>query len=75
VGKAVAYASKKKKELHELSLKELKSFSSHIKKEIFDILTTEKMINRRKSFGGTALKNVKAAIHKAEKDLAAKMKG
>ena len=75
VGKAVAYASNKKKELHELSLKELKSFSSHIKKEIFDILTTEQMINRRNSFGGTALKNVKAAINKAEKDLAVKTEG
>ena len=70
VGEAVAYASNKKKELHELTLKELKSFSSHIEKGIFDILTTDQMINRRTSFGGTALKNVKAAINNAEKDLA-----
>jgi argininosuccinate lyase len=75
VGKAVAYAANNKKELHELTLKELKSFSSHIKKEIFDILTIERMINRRNSFGGTALKNVKAAINKAEKDLAVKTEG
>ena len=73
VGKAVAYAWTKKKELHELTLKELNAFSSHIKKDIFDILTTEQMINRRKSFGGTSLTNVKAAIKKAEKDLAVKM--
>jgi argininosuccinate lyase len=52
----------------------LKTFSSHIKKDIFDILTTEQMINRRESFGGTSLKNVRAAIKKAEKDLAVKMK-
>ncbi|MGW8326078.1 MAG: argininosuccinate lyase, partial [Desulfobacterales bacterium] len=38
VGEAVAYASSKKKELHELTLKELKSFSSHFKKDIFKIL-------------------------------------
>ena len=73
MGKAVAYASNKNKELHELTLKELKSFSSHIRKDIFDILTTEQMINRRESFGGTSLKNVRAAIIKAEKDLAVKM--
>jgi len=73
VGEAVAYASNKKKELHELTLEELKSFSSHIEKGIFNILTTDQMINRRKSFGGTALENVKAAMNKAEKDLAVKI--
>ena len=73
VGKAVAYASNKNKELHELTLKELKSFSSHIKKDIFDILTIEQMINRRESFGGTSLNNVKAAIKTAEKELAVKI--
>ncbi len=73
VGKAVAYAWTKKKELHELTLKELKSFSSHIKKDIFDVLTIEQMINRRDSFGGTSLKNVRAAIKRAETDIALKM--
>ena len=69
VGEAVAYASSKKKELHELTLKELKSFSSHIKKDIFKILTIDQMINRRKSIGGTALKCVKAEIKEAERTL------
>ncbi|MDH3358072.1 MAG: argininosuccinate lyase [Desulfobacteraceae bacterium] len=73
VGEVVAYASSKKKELHELTLKELKSFSSHIKKDIFKILTTDQMINRRKSIGGTALKCVKAEIKAAEKELKIKM--
>lgn len=73
VGEAVAYALSQKKELHELTLNELKSFSSHIKKDIFQILTTDQMINRRKSIGGTALECVKAAIKKAEKDLKLKI--
>ncbi|MBU1162145.1 MAG: argininosuccinate lyase, partial [Proteobacteria bacterium] len=73
VGGAVAYALSKKKELHELTLKELKSFSSHIKKDIFKILTTDQMINRRKSFGGTALECVNAAIKEAERELKMKM--
>ena len=73
VGGAVVYASSKKKELHELTLKELKSFSSHIKKDIFKILTTDQMINRRKSIGGTASKCVKAEIKAAEKELKIKM--
>jgi argininosuccinate lyase len=73
VGEVVAYASSRKKELHELTLKELKSFSSHFKKDIFTILSTDEMINRRKSFGGTALECVKAAIKKAEKELKIRM--
>ena len=73
VGEAVAYALSQKKELHELSLKELKSFSSHIKIDIFKILTTDQMFNRRNSFGGTALECVKAAIKEAEKELKKKM--
>ncbi len=70
VGEAVAYASSKKKELHELTLKELKSFSSHFEKDIFSVLSIEQMINRRRSIGGTALECVKAAIKEAEKKLA-----
>jgi argininosuccinate lyase len=69
VGKAVSYALGKKKELHELTLEELKSFSSLIAEDIFSTLTTEQMISRRKSFGGTAGENVIVAIEKAEKDL------
>jgi argininosuccinate lyase len=68
-GKAVRYALGKKKELHELSIKELQSFSSVIKEDIFSFLDTKEMINRRKSAGGTATENVRAAINKAKKDL------
>ena len=68
-GKAVRYALDKKKELHELSIKELQSFSSVIKEDIFKFLDTQEMINRRKSAGGTAAENVKAAIKKAKKNL------
>jgi len=68
-GKAVSYALNKNKELDELTLKELKSFSTLIKKDIFNILSTEHVINRRKSFGGTAKENVMAALKEAEKSL------
>ena len=72
-GQAVRYALDKKKELHQLSLKELQSFSSIIEEDIFKFLGTEEMVNRRKSAGGTATENVKAAIKKAKKDLENKM--
>jgi len=74
-GKAVKYALDKNKELHELSIKELKSFSSTIKEDIFKFLDTQEMINRRKSAGGTATENVRAAIKKAKKDLKNKIQG
>ena len=75
VGKAVGYALSKKMELHELTLEELKPFSSLFDKDIFDVLTTEEMINRRKSFGGTATENVLAAIKEAEKELDEQIEG
>lgn len=69
VGQAVGFASQHNKELQELSLKELKSFSSLIDEDVFSILTVEKMIDRRKSFGGTAKENVLKAIATAETEL------
>ena len=69
VGKAVGYASSRKKELHELTIEEMKSFSTLIAEDIFGILTPEEMINRRTSFGGTARENVKAAIQSARQRL------
>jgi argininosuccinate lyase len=71
-GRAVGYAAKTGKELHELTLTELRSFSSLIEKDIFVHLSVEQMIDRRKSFGGTATENVLAAIAAAEKDLGQK---
>jgi argininosuccinate lyase len=66
----VAYALDKGKELDQLSLDELKSFSPLIKADIFDHLTLEVMIDRRKSLGGTATENVARAIDDAKTVLA-----
>ena len=68
-GKAVAYALEKKCELHHLSLKEIKLLSDLFDSDIFDFLTTEKMIERRVSTGGTSKKNVIVAIENAKKEL------
>ncbi|MEE4113095.1 MAG: argininosuccinate lyase [Desulfobacteraceae bacterium] len=70
VGGAVAYALDKGKELDQLTLDELKSFSPLIKADIFDHLTLEVMIDRRQSLGGTATENVARAIAEARKALA-----
>jgi len=66
VGEVVKYALSQGKELQELSLDELKSFSSSIEKDIYAILETEAMINRRTSFGGTAKRCVLSAIETAK---------
>ncbi len=68
-GKAVAYAIENNKELHELTLQELKLHSKIFKKEIFDFLTPEKMVERRESYGGTSVTNVELAIKAAKKAL------
>ncbi len=71
VGSAVAYALDKGQELNQLTLEELKQFSAMIKPDIFDHLTLEHMIDRRRSSGGTATENVVRAIADAEHVLAA----
>ena len=72
-GQAVAYAIENGRELHELSLKELKKFSPKIKEKVFQLLETESGVNRRTSFGGTAIENVKKAVAEAVKELKAEM--
>jgi len=39
-------------------LKDLKGFSKRIEKDIYDFLSTESVVNRRRAFGGTARGNV-----------------
>lgn len=69
VGKAVSHALGQRKELHELTLAELKQFSELIDEDIFTALSVPVMIDRRRSYGGTATDNVKSAIRRAQKQL------
>jgi argininosuccinate lyase len=69
VGQAVAYALSQKKELSELSLKDLKRFSGTIQEDLFDYLTLEQMMSRRRSAGGTAADCVRQAIEQARASL------
>jgi argininosuccinate lyase len=70
VGRAVSYGLSHHKELHEMTLSELRSFSDLIEEDIFPALTTRQMIDRRQSFGGTATENVRAAIARARQRVA-----
>jgi argininosuccinate lyase len=64
-GKAVGFALKKNKELHDLTLDEMQSISGLIQEDIFQYLTPRAMVDRRRSWGGTATDNVRAAIQRA----------
>lgn len=65
VGKSVASAIAKKKDLSELSLAELQAFSKLITEDVFAVLTLEGSVNSRNHIGGTAPQQVLAAVKAA----------
>jgi argininosuccinate lyase len=65
VGQAVRLGVDSKRDLSELSLAELQSFSAQISEDVFDILKLEGSVAARSHIGGTAPETVKAAIQKA----------
>jgi len=70
VGKAVGFAITQKLDLSELKLEQLQKFSTKIEKDVFNVLTLEGSLAARDHLGGTAPKQVKAAIARARKNLA-----
>ena len=71
VGLSVAYGIKHQKDLSELTLTELQSFSAHISGDVFEVLTLEGSVAARDHLGGTAPKQVRAAIARAREILKA----
>lgn len=57
-GRAVALAEKKQCRLQDLALDELQAICPDINATLFDVLTVEKSVESRKSFGGTASSEV-----------------
>ena len=72
VGKAVALGIKTKRDLSEMQLSELQSFSGLIDEDVFDVLTVEGSVRSRDHRGGTAPKQVKAAAQRARKRVKAR---
>jgi len=70
VGKAVALGVSKGCDLADLSLEELRSFSSQIDDDVFEVLTLEGSVAARNHIGGTAPTQVRAAIARARQRLA-----
>jgi argininosuccinate lyase len=57
-GKVVQYCVGKGKRIEELSLVELKRFSDKIDKDVYNYLSADAAIGRRRALGGTARQNV-----------------
>jgi argininosuccinate lyase len=65
VGKAVAFAIEQQRDLSQLSLAELQTFSRMITEDVFLLLTLEGSVAARDHFGATAPRQVRAAIQRA----------
>jgi argininosuccinate lyase len=65
VGKAVHYGIETKRDLANMTLEELRDFSSVIQPDVFEVLTLEGSVQARNHIGGTAPQQVRAAIKRA----------
>jgi argininosuccinate lyase len=70
VGKAVALGLREGRDLAELSLEALQRFSAHITADVFAVLTPEGSVAARDHIGGTAPRQVRAAIERARRRMA-----
>lgn len=69
VGRMVLAAEKKGVELADLSLPDLQKIVPGITDGIFEVLSPKASVESRRSFGGTSVENVRAAIEAARKEL------
>ncbi len=69
VGKAVGYGVEVGKDLSEMTLDELKVFSTRIEQDVFEVLTLEGSVAARNHLGGTAPEQVKQQVLQARKKL------
>ena len=59
----------KYKKLHELELTSMQSIEPKINKDVYNFLSPVDSVNQKKSYGGTALQQVKNALARAKKKL------
>ena len=68
VGKLVEYAHKNNKKFKDLALEEFKSFSPLFDTDVFEILDIEKIVDSKKSYGGTARDLIKKQIEEIKEN-------
>lgn len=66
VGNAVRLGVETSRDLSEMQLEELQQFSDLIDEDVFEYLTLEGSVAARNHYGGTAPKQVLAAIERAK---------
>ena len=71
VGRAVRRAVETDRDLSEMSLEELRTFSPVVENDVFEVLTLDGSVAARNHVGGTAPTQVRAAIVRAKAKLAA----
>ena len=69
VGEIVSYCEDKKIAIDDMKLEEFHKFSDVFKDDILSEITIENCVNKRNSFGGTSIKNVKMQIENGKKFL------
>jgi argininosuccinate lyase len=67
VGKAVRYGIERNKDLAAMELSELQQFSTIITGDVFEVLTLEGSVVQRDHLGGTAPRQVRAAVLRARR--------
>ena len=60
----INYCEMNKKNLYDLSIKELKKFEPNIKDDVIKVFDLKYSINSKKSYGGTSFENIKKMIKK-----------
>jgi len=63
-GRIVALAAERKVALHRLPLADMQAIEPRIDEDVFAVLTAERSVNSRTSYGGTAPRNVRAEARK-----------
>src|SRR5690606_31894213 len=69
VGKAVGFGVAQQRDLADMTLEELRQFSTVIEADVFEVLTLEGSVAARDHIGGTAPAQVRAAIARARQRL------
>jgi argininosuccinate lyase len=69
-GRIVRFCLDQKRDLGDLTLNEIRSFSERFDKDVMDVLTVEGAVERKAQIGGTARKRVEARLKALEKELA-----
>ncbi len=69
VGKMVVFAVESGKELHELTLEEMKGFARGIEPDVYEWLDPESCVKRRNTAGGTGHETVLESLKRAKKEI------